>query len=204
MYYRAMLTTPQDLAKRMLGFVRRCDVEEMLNTQITWQLKRDLADYYQTLDKNADIRYTNTDKGREIKEFLLDFCVIADHRMDTAIESEWNPDLVAVEYDFEKLLYVKASLKVMICDSPDYVTGKLVPAVDFLTKRKQNCETGETYMIFNWRGNRGVANCHTWTPTEKSPAGSEAIRFRCLPGFPAIVSDKGDHHARDAWLGELD
>jgi hypothetical protein len=123
--------------------------------------------------------------------------------MDTAIECEWTPDLRSVEYDLEKLLHVKASLKVMICDSPDYVRDKLVPAIEFFTKRYRNCEPGETYMIFNWRGNRDVADCHVWTPTATGLAENEAVRFRCVPGFPAIVSGRLPH-PNDGWLGELD
>ena len=51
--------------------------------------------------------------------------------MDAAIESEWTPTLDAIEYDFKKLLHVKASLKMMLCDSPQYVKDNLVPAVSF-------------------------------------------------------------------------
>jgi hypothetical protein len=165
------------------------------------ELKRDLADYYCTLIDAVDIRYT--DKERKKAEYLIDFCVIADYRMDTAIESEWNPYLEEIEYDFAKLLYVKASLKVMICDSQDYVSEQLGPARKFLKDRRRNCELGETYMIFNWRGDRGVANCHVWTPTERSFAEGETIRFDCVPGFPAIVSNRVAHR-NDGWLGALD
>jgi len=119
------------------------------------------------------------------------------------MECEWIPTLDEIEYDFEKLLHVKASLKVMICDSPDYVRGKLAQAVNFLKARCRNCEPGETYMIFNWRGNKNVANCHVWTPTETSLAGGEAIRFRCVPGFPAKFGDRVAH-PNDGYLGELD
>ena len=68
---------------------------------------------------------------------------------------------------------------------------RLVPAVNFLKERYQNCESGETYMIFNWRGNRGVANCHVWTPNG----------FQCVPDFPAIVSNGVDHRNKVGWLG---
>jgi hypothetical protein len=127
---------------------------------------------------------------------LIDFRVIADHWMDMAIESEWKPALHEIDYDFEKLLHVQASLKATICDSPDYVRAKLVPAVSFLQARFRNCEPGETYMIFNWRGNRAVANCHVWTPTETCTGKSEDIKFRCLPGFPAAINDRVTHPKR--------
>jgi hypothetical protein len=86
-------------------------------TKTTLELKRDLSDYYKSLNTDADVRYT--DRERTTAEYLVDFCVISDHRMDLALESEWNPNLAFIEYDFEKLLHLKASLKVMVCDSPD-------------------------------------------------------------------------------------
>jgi hypothetical protein len=198
-----MLTTPENLAQEILRVARRTAEAGMGNEQITLELKRHLDAFYRTLCDTAEPRYTRyTDRMREKTEYLVDFCVIRDHWMDTAIESEWIPTLDEIERDFEKLLHVKASLKVMICDSPDYVRDKLVPAVNFLKARYRPSEPEETYMLFNWRGGKNVANCHVWTPTETSPGKSEDIRFRCVPGFPAVVNDKVAH-SNGGWLGEL-
>jgi hypothetical protein len=67
----------------------------------------------------------------------------------------------------------------------------------------RGCDPEETYMIFNWRGNRGVANCHIWTPANAGVADNEKARFHCVPGFPAEVGKKMSQ-PNDGWLGELD
>src|ERR1700733_874651 len=113
-----MLTTPENLAHEIVRIARDATKEKLTNKQTTLRLKRDLCTYYKTLCEAAEVRYTI---GGEKKEFLVDFCVISDGRMDTALESEWEPNLACIEYDFEKLLHLRASLKVMVCDSPEYV-----------------------------------------------------------------------------------
>ena len=194
-----MLTSPDALAQRILQFVKRAIAEEMRDMQITLELKRDLDQYYRQCGA-SEVRYS--DRENKNTEFMVDFCALKDRRLDTVLESEWNPNLDCIEYDFRKLLYFNAPLKVMVCDSPDYINTKLRAAVNFLGTRPCDYSQQETYMIVNWRGNRGVLNCHAWKPIE-TPVASENIKFRCIPGFPAVVSDKSPR-SQEGWLGELD
>jgi hypothetical protein len=167
--------------------------------KITLELKRDLAEYFRQCGASA-VRFS--DREKENAEFMIDLCAFAERRMDTAVESEWTPRLECIHYDFEKLLYVNAPMKVMVCDSPDYVRTRLEAAKKFLSNQYCNYTPDETYMIVNYRGNRAVVNCHIWKPPQKSVS-PEEIKFHCLAGFPAPVSESVPQ-PNDGWLGDVD
>ena len=135
------------------------------------------------------------------REFLVDLCAFADEQMVLALESEWNPNPISTFEDFRKLLQLKAPLKVMICDSPVFVRTRLSSVAAFLARYPEH-RLGEEYIIFNFRGNRTVLNCHRWKPKKDGIVHPDEIRFALVAGFPRKLNEEipdGD----DGSLGEI-
>ncbi len=115
------------------------------------------------------------------------------YRLDVSIECEWgNPKAVA--FDFEKLLYVKSLLKVMICN-PQTAAGKdMDPLPEILAKirRYPDHVAGEHYLVVDVRGHRsgGEARAYCWE-VENSGAHPEAT-LKELPESPFTYRFRSD------------
>ncbi len=120
-------------------------------------------------------------------EFLLDMIWQNPETLnvDVGIECEWG-DCGNVAYDFEKLLLIKAQLKVMICD-PETQTGrKLNPFPEILerTRRYSGHLAGEKYLVINVNGGPkgGRARAYVWDVPSSGPQPN--ADFSELPGSP--------------------
>ena len=72
-------------------------------------------------------------------------------RPDAAFESEWGT-IEHILYDFENLLYIKYSLKVLICD-PQTRRDRLIPELVNRIKRYPDHVVGERCFFINVHGN---------------------------------------------------
>ena len=191
------------LIAELAAEIKQCSLDECRDPEYTKRIKDRISAF--CLEKGAsDVRFTEASASERRHEFMVDLCAFEGQRMILAVESEWLPEPENTFYDFRKLLYLKAPLKVMICDSPSFVRDRLKPAAAFLAQYPDHL-AGEEYIIFNFRGNRGVLNCHRWKPARDGAARLEEIRFSVVPGFPKTINEatwQKNHNRDDAWLPE--
>lgn len=121
-------------------------------TERTRAVMRALHTVTQSLLPEADTRvYYKGCKGSQ--EFMLDFCCMDGkfHEMLLGAESEWIEKDGEVEYDFQKLVYTRARVKMMIFgwDEP----SELEKMKTFLEKYPCNMP-GDTYIFahISWQG----------------------------------------------------
>jgi hypothetical protein len=100
-------------------------------------------------------------------------------RPEAVFESEWG-NVKEVMYDFQKLIFIKAPLKVLIC-GPEDRAYDLIPRADEWIQKYPDHVMGERYVIVNVR--RGTAECYQWAAPRNGGVGSEA-RFLAVPGSP--------------------
>jgi len=107
----------------------------------------------------------------------------ATFRPDAVFESEWK-GIEEILYDFEKLLYLKCSLKVLICDPPLGQRDRLISELVNRIKRYPDHVAGERYIVINVKGNPfgGETECYEWNvPRNVEEAG---LQFSMVAGSP--------------------
>lgn len=108
--------TPGELIRQLAAHMHSHDLDWEDTPSWTNALKKSLTAILQTTGSNiTDVLYSDSDERKQ--EFLLD--VVAWDRSEgegitLAVESEWSQSLADVEYDFWKLLVVKAPVKLML------------------------------------------------------------------------------------------
>jgi len=105
-------------------------------------------------------------------------------RPDAVFESEWGA-IGEILDDFEKLLYLKCSLKVLICDPPPVHRHRLIPELVNRIKRYPDHVAGERYIVINVKGHPagGETDCYAFEIQGSSPKGSD-IQLSAVAGSP--------------------
>lgn len=131
------------------------------------------------------------------REFLFDLVWInrETHRMELALEAEWKRP-GDVEYDFNKLLYAKSSIKLLISDL--WIDAQL----DDLHRRAQaellkfkDHRAGEHYLFLNLWGKGRDGNhlcqispeCWEWRPVREGAHSAEEVQLTRIPGPPLDI-----------------
>jgi len=129
-------------------------------------------------------------------EYLLDvmWWNPAKIRPDIVFESEWA-GIEEAAYDFEKLLFVKARMKVIVCDPPNR-KEELLPTLAAKLMRYPDHVMDERYIVIQLNGNPsgGSTECHSW----RAPASGlarEPIRFTEVSGSPFQYNLNGAEEA---------
>ncbi|HUI81187.1 MAG TPA: hypothetical protein VLY24_24850 [Bryobacteraceae bacterium] len=134
--------------------------------------------------RGEQVRCTDGTAGPN--EFLVDVMWYNPdtHRPDAVFESEWK-SIDEILYDFQKLLYLKCPLKVLICDPAPAHRPRLIPGLIELLKRYPDHVAGEQYVVINVKGSSfgGEADCYTWE-VPRSAANPADIRFSMIEGSP--------------------
>jgi hypothetical protein len=109
-----------------------------------------------------------SDGTRDHSEFLLDVVWFNPQtaRPDLIAESEWG-DTGAVAYDFEKLIWVKARLKLMVCD-PQSKRHELLHSLNEKLRRYPDHLGGDQYHVLNLNGTPrgGAPRLYSWSASE--------------------------------------
>lgn len=103
-------------------------------------------------------------------------------RPEAVFEAEWGT-VEDVLHGFEKLLYLKAPLKVMFCD-PQREPERLLPEITGRFLSYPGHLKGERYVIMNVRGNPAGGNpeCHEWNAPGFGAV--KDVSFSAVPGSP--------------------
>lgn len=175
------------LVAELADEMRLCSLANCSNPQFTARLKERSSDFCRRSGvRDPDILYTrsaNEESSERKHEFLVDFCAFAQERMVLALESEWVPRADNIFFDFRKLLHLKTPLKVMVCDSPTFVSDELASVAKFLAAYPDH-RIGEEYIIFNYRGGQATIHCHRWKPGRDGAVKLEEVRLALVEGFP--------------------
>lgn len=132
-----------------------------------------------------------SDRTPGFGEYLLDVVWFnpTSYYADLVVESEWKHK-EEVAYDFEKLLWVKANLKVMICDPRDCRAG-LLPAILQKIRRYPDHREGETYLVIDVCGGAtgGAAFPYLWQPLSEGKNPDATFNLLCDQPFKYSLSD---------------
>src|SRR5688572_19008155 len=120
--YGPLPTTPQELVEQIAAFIGSTVRFPTTCSGVNLRRKPHTNELFAALQKlgqakGMDVWHTTPNRKRlERGEFLTDFVwTDASHRMTLAVESEFSSYQQAVLNDFEKLLYLKAAVKVLVC-----------------------------------------------------------------------------------------
>ncbi len=144
-----------------------------------------------TVTVQSALRHLGEERGMQVRcsdgtkghgEFLVDILWFdPSGTPKAAFESEWG-GISAVEYDFKKLLCIKAPLKVMICDCyPEPLIGSLEQCI----RRYPDHLAGERYLVLNVCGSAmsGNPKCHMWEAPKAGSIDSPTV-FSEILGSP--------------------
>jgi hypothetical protein len=142
------------------------------------------------------LRVTGQDRGYDVncsdgtpgfEEYLCDVLWFNPETFfpDLIVESEWGEN-ADIAYDFEKLLWMKAKLKVMICD-PQKCREEMLPKLLEKIRRYPEHGKGDVYLVIDVAGGPtgGKAYPYVW----RSPSDGKHLepKFERLPDDPRFT-----------------
>ncbi len=142
------------------------------------------------LEKEKDYEVYCSDGKRGFGEYLLDIVFFnkCSYLADLAIECEWG-DCSAIAYDFEKLLWIKSPLKLMICDPQDR-RGDPLPVVHQKLRRYTEHQAGEEYVVINVGGHPTGGNTRVFSWRVPFSGKHEGATLMEIPESPFSYSLK--------------
>jgi hypothetical protein len=124
-------------------------------------------------------------------EKLYDVVWLSGRALLLAAEIEWRQDPKEIEYDFEKLLYAKSPLKLMVHQRQGQDQGVLPRLKEILVQYGGHVE-GEKYIVIQLgdrkrKGRRRGLHAASFLVPTSGMLPEEAVLFRPVPGSPFEV-----------------
>lgn len=156
-------------------------------TSRKWSLKEWTKSVYLTLratGQERDYRVYCSDRTPELGGYLFDVVWFnaSTFRPDLIAECEWQ-DIAHIVYDFEKLLWVKAPLKLLIC-GPETKRDQLLPAILQKIRQYPDHSPGERYLVVDVNGNARGGNAYAYSWQSPENGANSLAEFEPLPESP--------------------